>query len=197
MNSQTFIQLAQLGTILIGLLGVAVSLRSHRRQMYAQMYIEFSARFHHVLRTFPAQIWMEAVAEGEPLPSRHEELTKSCLQCFHIIADLYHLHQGGYIPPALWRPWQRGITRAMRRPLLRREWRALEGNFDHDTELCHYMRRLVIEASAGAKHSGSSGDTPANSLTTAASYRKLLSSKSRWPHSVRGGNEAAGTGDTL
>src|SRR5215831_18462205 len=85
MNSQTFIQLAQLCTILIGFLGLAVSLRSHRRQMYAQMYIEFSARFHHVLRTFPAEIWIEDAIGDRPLPPRHEELSKSCLQCFHIM----------------------------------------------------------------------------------------------------------------
>jgi hypothetical protein len=151
MNSQTVIQLAQLCTVLIGSLGVAVSLRSHRRQMHAQMYIEFSKRFHNVLRTFPAQIWAEAAGGHAPLPPRHPELTRSCLQCFHIIADLYRLHKGGYITAELWRPWQSGIRRAMQRPLLRREWLELECNFDHDPALCHYMRRMVTERNTDAK----------------------------------------------
>jgi hypothetical protein len=152
MTSEVFLQLVQLGTILIGFLGVAVSLRSHRRQMYAQTYIEFSARLHRVLRTLPTQIWLEPVAEGGHLPPRNEELTKSCLQCFHIIADLYRLHQGGYITGDLWRPWQRGMKRAMQRPLLRREWLALESNFEHEAELCRYMRRLVAEGTTGVMH---------------------------------------------
>jgi hypothetical protein len=160
MSSEVFLQLVQLCTILIGLLSVAVTLRSHRRQMHAQMYIEFSSRLHHLLRTLPAQAWMDHPAEGEQLPPRDEELTKSCLQCFHVIADLYRLHQAGYITDELWRPSQRGIQRAMQRPLLRREWLAVETNFDHDPHLCRYMRRLAAARSA-PEHSRSEKAVPA------------------------------------
>jgi hypothetical protein len=152
MSSQIFLQLIQLCTIVIGFLGVAVTLRSHRRQMHAQMYIEFSARFQNMLKALPAQTWTDPDADGEQLTPRHDELTKTCLQCFHIIADLYHLHNSGFITPQLWRPWQRGIKRAMRRPVLRREWLAVEASFDHDQELCHYMRQLIRDRSAGKKH---------------------------------------------
>ena len=144
MSSEVFLQIVQLCTILIGFLGVVVTLRSHRRQIHAQMYIEFSSRLHDMLRALPAQMWTEDPAgAGYQLPPRHDDLTKACMQCFRMIADLYHLHQGGYITPQLWKTWQRGIKRAMQRPLLKREWLALEANFDHDTELCRYMRRLV------------------------------------------------------
>jgi len=133
---------------------VAVTLRNNRRQLHAQMYIEFSARLHHMLRDLPMQILTEHAPEGQPhLPPRNDELTKSCLQCFHIIADLHHLHRAGYISPDLWQPWQRGIKRAMQRPVLRREWLAVEGSFDHDPELCHFMRRLIHEKSACPKPS--------------------------------------------
>ena len=152
MSSQIFLEIVQLGTILIGFLGVALAIRRDRRQMHAQMYLEFSSRFHHILRALPMQIWAEHASNGGPLPPRNEELTRCSLQCFHIVSDLFHLHQGGYITPALWRQWQRAIRRAMQRPLLRREWLAVEANFDHDPELCHYMRRLVTESGAGAKH---------------------------------------------
>jgi hypothetical protein len=74
MNSQIFLQLVQVCTILIGFLGVAVSLRSHRRQMYAQMYVEFSARLHRVLRKLPTGIWLEPPlwhAQGKTSIKRH------------------------------------------------------------------------------------------------------------------------------
>ena len=57
MNSEIFLHLAQIGTILIGLTGVAVTLRSHRRQLHAQMFVEFSSRLHQVLRTLPTHTW--------------------------------------------------------------------------------------------------------------------------------------------
>ena len=151
MTNQNFFQLVQPCSILIGLLGVAVTLRSHRRQLHAQMYIEFSSRLHNMLRALPAQAWTEHAADGEQLPPRHDELTKSCLQCFHIIADLYHLHRGGFITLDLWRPWQRGIRRAMQRPVLRREWLAVEGSFDHDPELCRFMRRVASDTNGDAR----------------------------------------------
>jgi len=147
MQGVTFLQIVQLCTILIGFLGVGVSLRSHRRQMYAQMYIEFSSRFHNVLRMLPAAAWTNS-ADGGELPPRHEELTKTCMQCFHIIGDLYRLHRAGYITPELWKPWQRGIRRAMQRPILQREWQLIEGSFDHDPELCCYIRRMIGRNSA-------------------------------------------------
>jgi len=155
MTSQIFLQLIQLCTILIGFLGVAVTLRSHRRQMHAQMYIEFSARLHHMLRELPTQVWTEPGAKGDQLPARSDELTKSCLQCFHIVSDLYHLHRGGSISPKLWRPWQRGIRVAMQRPVLRREWLAVERSFLHDPDLCRYMRRLGEEHAPTSRFSRS------------------------------------------
>ena len=153
MSSQTFLQLVQLLTILLGFLGVAVTLRSHRRQMHAQMYIEFSARVHNVIRSLPAQTWMANAGIAEEIPARHDELTRNCVQCFHIIADLFHLHQHGYIAPELWRPWQRAIKRALQGPVLKREWQAVESAFEFNTEFCRFMRHMVHDDAAGPKHS--------------------------------------------
>jgi hypothetical protein len=197
MRSEFFLQLVQLGTILVGLVGLAMAMRRDRRQMHAQMYLEFSSRFHDMLRTLPTEIWKPPAASGEQLPPRDEELTKSCLQCFHLMADLYHLHQGGYLTAELWRPWQRGIKRAMQRPLLQREWLFLEGNFDHEPGLCRYMRRLITDRSNGPKHWRSLTAAPGDFATAAVTYRKLLFFKSHWPHSVCGGRKAPKTGDAL
>jgi len=143
MNSETFLQAAQLGTIVVGFLGVAVTLRSHRRQMHAQMFIEFSSRFHEVLRAMPAHIWAGHGDEEAKIPARSEELTRSCMQCFHLVAALYFLHKGGYISRDLWKPWQSGIRRTMQGPLLQREWFALEGAFNHTPEFSRYMHGMI------------------------------------------------------
>jgi len=161
MTGQTFLQLFQICTILIGFLGLAVSVRSHRRQMHAQMYIEFSARFHNILRTLPVQTWMPSGEGAQALPARSEELTRTCMQCFHIIADLYRLHEGGLINGELWGAWQRHIRRAMRRPVFRREWLAVEASFEHDPELCGYMRGMIGDGSAETMPSHATGIIPA------------------------------------
>jgi hypothetical protein len=99
-----------------------------------------------VLRRLPLQIWIANAGADSAIPPRTDDLARTCLQCFHIIADLYHLHEGGYISRDLWLPSQRGIRRAMRGPVLRREWLAAEAAFNHDVELCRYMRAMIGES---------------------------------------------------
>jgi hypothetical protein len=143
MTTDTFLQVAQLGTILIGSLGIAVAMRSHRRQLNAQMFIEFSSRFQHVVRLLPAEAW---IADGHrPIPPPSPELTTHCLQLFHLVANLYHLHKQGYISRDLWRPAQLGIKRILEHQLFQREWFSVEPAFSHVPEYCRYVRRLISD----------------------------------------------------
>jgi len=157
MSSQTFLQCAQLCTILVGSLGVAVALRSHRRQMHAQMYIEFSSRLNALLRRLPAQTWMANTGVADEIPPRSEDLTKACFESLHIIADLYHLHQHGYVAPELWQSWRRGIKRALHGPVLQREWFVIEAAFDHNPEFCIFVRRMMGESTLARSHSRRAG----------------------------------------
>ncbi len=146
-NLAAAIQLAQLGTIVVGFLGVVVTLRSHRRQMHAQLFLEFSSRFHDVLGCMPVEVWKSG---GSDTALEHSALlTRSCLQCFHIVANLFHLHKAGYVSQDLWRPWQRGLRRMMEGPVLQREWLALEPAFGHLPEFCRYIRGMMGEKSHG------------------------------------------------
>jgi len=147
MTTDTIIQLAQLSTIVIGVLSVAVTLRSHRRQMHAQMFIEFSSRLHQTLKLLPVETWTVRRDNSETVPPRSEELTKACLQLFHSISDIYHLHRGGYISGDLWRTWHVGMQRAMQRPVVHREWLAFEDALDHFPEFRCFMRTLINERS--------------------------------------------------
>src|SRR5215467_12536286 len=157
MSSQTSLQIVQLCTIVIGFLGVAVALRSHRRQMHAQMYIEFSSRLNNLFRRLPAETWLANTGVADEIPPRSQELTKICVESFHIIADLYHLHQHGYVAPELWRPWHRGIKRALHGPVLQREWLVVETAFDYNPEFCVFVRRLMGESRPARTHSQAEG----------------------------------------
>ena len=154
MTLATLIELAQLGTIVVGFLGVLATLRSQRRQIHVQMFIEFSSRFQDVLGSMPVEVWMSDGRQQQAL-QRSAGLTRSCLQCFHIIANLFQLHRTGYISHELWTPWQRGLRRIMQGAVLRQEWLELEAIFSHHTEFCRYMRAVMSEKPAqrqGASH---------------------------------------------
>jgi len=53
------------------------------------------------------------------MPPRNDDLTKVCLQVFHSISGIYHLHRGGYVFGDLWRTWHLGMQPTMQRPLVR------------------------------------------------------------------------------
>ena len=50
--------LGQVGTLLIGSLGLGLALHNQRRQLDAQMFIEFSKRFADLLSLFPTEAWL-------------------------------------------------------------------------------------------------------------------------------------------
>jgi hypothetical protein len=143
MTAEILVQLGQVGTLLIGTLGIGVALRNQRRQLNAQMFIEFSRRFEELLRLFPTEAWLANRNPGQPLPPPSQELTDCTLYCFQFIADVYYLHKGGYVSRQLWLIWEREIKRTLRGPLFEREWGTLAPEFSHDHGFIQYIDGLT------------------------------------------------------
>jgi hypothetical protein len=145
MALDSILLIAQLCTMIIGGLCLLVALRSQKRQTQGRIFIEFSARLHEILARPPVLAWIEAESGGGELPPSNGDLTRTALHCFHIMADLYHLHESGYVSQDLWQPWQQGIRRTFRGMLMRREWTTLQTAFSHDPAFCNYVRALMEE----------------------------------------------------
>jgi len=62
------VQLGQVGTLVLGSLGVWVALINQRRQLNAQMFIEVTGRFQELLRLFPTEAWLANRIPSQPLP---------------------------------------------------------------------------------------------------------------------------------
>ena len=69
------VQIGQVGTLIIGSVGICVALLNQRRQLNAQMFIEFSRRFQELLRMFPTEAWLANRTPHQPLPAPSQELT--------------------------------------------------------------------------------------------------------------------------
>jgi hypothetical protein len=131
--------LSQLGALLVGGIGIGVALVNQRRQLNAQMYIEFSKRFEDLLMLFPTEAWLANRRRDQELPPPSREITECTLYCIQFVADVYHLHRGGYISRRLWNLWEREIKRTLKGPVFVREWSALAAEFSHDKEFLDYM----------------------------------------------------------
>jgi len=142
MRPDILVPLGQLGTLLIGSLGIGVALLNQRRQLNAQMFIEFSKRFEDLLRLFPTEAWLANRNPAQPLPPPSQEITDCTLYCVQFIADAYYLRKGGYIPKSLWALWEREITRTLSGPVFAREWPKIRAEFSHDPEFLKFLNKL-------------------------------------------------------
>ena len=134
-----FADWSQLGALLVGGIGIGVALINQRRQLNAQMFIEFSKRFEELLRLFPTEAWLANRRRDQELPPPSKEITECTLYCLQFVADVYHLHHAGYITNRLWNLWEREIKRTLQGPLFVREWNALAAEFAHDKNFLEYM----------------------------------------------------------
>jgi hypothetical protein len=135
------VDLSQLGTLFVGGVGIGVALINQRRQLNAQMFIEFSKRFEELLRLFPTEAWLANRRPNQELPPPSKEITECTLYCIQFVADVYHLHRAGYISKRLWRLWEREIKRTLRGPVFGREWSAVAAEFSHDNDFLDYMAK--------------------------------------------------------
>jgi hypothetical protein len=138
------ISLTEAGTLLIGSVGIGVALLNQRRQLNAQMFIEFSRRFVDLLHLFPTEAWMANRNTAQCLPPRSREITECSLYCFHLIADVYNLRKGGYISNSLWVLWEQEIKRTLMGPLFVREWAEVSTEFAHDLGFVNYINKLTL-----------------------------------------------------
>jgi hypothetical protein len=143
MASDILVQLGQVGTLLIGSIGIGVALVNQRRQLNAQMFIEFSGRFQEILRLFPTEAWLANRNPSQTLPEPSQELTDCTLYCIQFIADAYYLHKGAYISKEIWRLWEREIQRTLSGPVFQKEWVGVAPEFAHDPEFLHYIETLM------------------------------------------------------
>src|SRR5882757_317404 len=120
-----FAELSQLGALCVGCIGIGVALVNQRRQLNAQMFIEFSKRFEELLRLFPTDAWLANRRPDQELMPSSREITECTLYCLQFVSDMYHLHRAGYISRRLWRLWEREIKRTLKGPVFVREWSAV------------------------------------------------------------------------
>ena len=136
-------QLIQAGPMIIGTVGICVALVNQRRQLNAQMFVEFSGRFQQILRLFPTEAWLANRNPAQPLPPSTRELTDCTLYCIQFIADAYYLHKGAYISKPIWTIWEREIKRTLGGRVFVREWEKVAAEFSHDPQFVNYINTLM------------------------------------------------------
>jgi hypothetical protein len=149
MSDSLWVEIRQAGTLVLGGSYIWVALLNQRRQLNAQMFIEFSGRFQELLRLFPTEAWLANRNPAKPLPPSSREVTDCTLYCIQFLSDIYHLHRGGYIPKDLWVLWEREIKHTLAGPVSQREWEKVEAEFAHNRDFFLYVDTLIRRKRVG------------------------------------------------
>jgi hypothetical protein len=143
LSLEAVVQLSQVGTLILGSLGIWVSMLNQRRQLNSQMFIEVSGRFQELLRMFPTEAWLANRNPSQPLPPPSQEITDCTLYCLQLIADVYHVRRAGYISKRVWNAWEREIKHILEGRIFRREWKGLAIEFSHNEDFLRYINGLI------------------------------------------------------
>ena len=138
-------KLGNSGTVAVGSLGIYVALRNQHRQLNAQTFIEFSKRFQELLRMFPTDAWLANRNPSKPLPPSSQEITDCTLYAMQLIADVYRLHDAGYLSKKVWKLWEKDIRKTITGPVFRREWQEVSAEFSHTVDFVEYIDKVMRE----------------------------------------------------
>src|SRR5580700_2280093 len=83
--TDVLVQCSQVGTLVLGSLGVWVAMLNQRRQLNAQMFITVTGRFQELLRLFPTEAWLANRSASQPVPPRSHEITDCTLYCLQLM----------------------------------------------------------------------------------------------------------------
>ena len=138
------VQLSQVGSLVLGSLGIWVAMINQRRQLNAQMFVEMSGRFQELLRLFPTEAWLANRNPSHPLPPPSREITDCTLYCLQLIADAYRLRRGGYISKGIWTGWEHEIKHTLEGRIFQREWEELKVEFSHHEGFLRFIDELMM-----------------------------------------------------
>jgi hypothetical protein len=150
------VQIVTLAGVLFTAAGIFLAIYVYRRQMNAQLFLEYTRRYEEVMRSFPEDARACRLhLEGEP-PPQSEALTSAVLRYLNLCSEEFYLCRRKYLSNDIWQIWQAELERTLRSPLVRREWQDLSREFDSYGEFSGYVRKVQQTGSEAVAQLGSS-----------------------------------------
>jgi hypothetical protein len=116
-----------------------------RRQMNAQLFLEYTKRYDEVMRSYPSDLRSARLHSGGEPPPESTELTAAVLGYLNLCSEEFYLWKRGYLSTDIWRIWEGEMRRTLASPLYRREWPKLRAEFATYDEFTRY----VLDAQEG------------------------------------------------
>jgi hypothetical protein len=144
MDASTLIQLATLISVVVGVIGLLISIRAYKRQVSAQILLKYSKRVDHITQSLPPSVWAAHLFPEEEHPESDAEVRLGVSRCLNYVSQLYDFCHQGYIPKSVWRKHQGLYAQILRSPLFRREWKTLAPMFATERAFSKYVEGVQL-----------------------------------------------------
>ncbi len=142
MDVSTLIQLATLISVVVGVIGLLISVRAYKRQVSAQFLLEYSKRIDEITQSRPPRVWAAHLHPDKEPAEPSDEVRLGVLRCFNYVSQLHDFCRQGYIPKSVWIKHEVLYTQILRSPLFRREWKILAPMFVIEREFYKFVEAV-------------------------------------------------------
>ena len=136
MNLELAVQIFTLISVVVAAVGLIVGVVVYRRQMNAQLFLEYTRRYEQIMESFPTDARLSL---NEKLPKSSRELTFCVLKYLNLSSEEFYLRRKHYLSKPIWSIWEKELKRTLRSPLLRREWGKLRNEFESYPTFSRYV----------------------------------------------------------
>ena len=140
-------ELVQIGTLISAFLmfvGLAIGVLMYRRQMNAQLFLEYTKRYEDIMNAFPADSRDARLKIDCDTPKESDELTLVILRYLNLSSEEFYLWKSRYLSQEIWRIWEDELLRTLRTPLLMREWLKLKHEFESYPAFSTYVKNAQV-----------------------------------------------------
>lgn len=135
---QLVLQFATLVSVVVGFLGLIITINNYRRQMTVQILMKYTEPYERIMADFPPTAFL-ARFDSSVVPSEDPKLTLCVLRYLNLCSEEYYLTKHGFLAEDLWRIWEGDLRRMIASPMLRREWNSLRDEFVSHQEFLEYV----------------------------------------------------------
>ena len=139
MDLTLMVQIATLASVIFAGASLLFAAHVYRRQMNAQLFIEFTKRYEQIMEGFPANDRAHRLrTDGDP-PEESPELTVAVLKYLNLCSEEFYLWKRSYLSSDVWSIWEEELKLTLRSPLVRREWATVKQEFASYPEFEKYV----------------------------------------------------------
>lgn len=139
MTLEEAVQIGTLISIVIAAIGLIGGVLIYRRQMNAQLLLEYTKRYEEIMDSLPSAVRNARFDLFKEPPEPNQEVTSVILRYLNMCSEEYYLYRKNYISKSI---WEDELVRTIQSPLVRREWEMLKIEFKSYPEFYNYVEQV-------------------------------------------------------